>query len=79
MTHEGSIILRPTIFGFFTPFVSNPCGTTSELWVYFDGMIAAFVVDTGTMRCAYGVPFHITQGPPFLGSVGKLSGIFVCG
>ena len=25
----------------------------------------------GTMMCAYLVPFHITQGPPLCGSVGK--------
>jgi hypothetical protein len=31
------------------------------------------IAATGTMRCAYGVPFHITHGPPVLGSVGKAS------
>ena len=33
-------------------------------------IVAALVGDTGTMTCAYGVPFHITQGPPLFGSVG---------
>src|SRR5438477_2188845 len=28
---------------------------------------------TGTMMCAYLVPFHITQGPPLCGSVGSAS------
>jgi len=42
---------------------------------YLDGIVAAFVGDTGTMTCAYGVPFHITQGPPLFGSVGKASSI----
>lgn len=37
---------------------------------YLEDIVAAFVGDTGTMTCAYGVPFHITQGPPFFGSVG---------
>ncbi len=37
---------------------------------YLDDIVAALVGDTGTMTCAYGVPFHITQGPPFFGSVG---------
>lgn len=27
----------------------------------------------GIMMCAYFVPFHITQGPPFQGSVGSAS------
>ena len=65
-----------------TPFIfywRNSQKRTPRHLTYFDGITASFVVDTGTMRCAYGVPFHITQGPPFLGSVGKLSSIFVSG
>ena len=31
----------------------------------------------GTMMCAYGVPFHITHGPPLCGSVGSDSRSFV--
>ena len=37
---------------------------------YLDDIVAAFVGDTGTMRCAYGVPFHMTQGQPLFQSVG---------
>ena len=37
---------------------------------YLDDIVAAFVGDTGTMRCAYGVPFHMTHGPPLFQSVG---------
>src|SRR5207247_1141679 len=29
--------------------------------------------DVGTMMCAYGVPFHITHGPPLVQSVGYAS------
>jgi len=32
--------------------------------------------EMGTIKCAYGVPFHITQGPPFFGSVEKPSSTF---
>jgi hypothetical protein len=33
-----------------------------------------FAIDVvGTMMCAYGVPFHITHGPPLLQSVGYAS------
>lgn len=32
--------------------------------------------EMGTIKCAYGVPFHITQGPPFFGSVEKASSTF---
>src|SRR2546425_489891 len=33
-----------------------------------------FAIDVvGTMMCAYGVPFHITHGPPLVQSVGYAS------
>ena len=35
---------------------------------------ADFAIDVvGTMMCAYGVPFHITHGPPLVQSVGYAS------
>src|SRR4029079_6289674 len=34
---------------------------------------------TGAMMCAYGVPFHITYGPPLSGSVGRPSSAFRSG
>ena len=33
----------------------------------------------GTMMWAYGVPFHITHGPPLCGSVDMVSSIFGSG
>ena len=46
---------------------ANGC---KRLYDYLDDIVAAFVGDTGTMTCAYGVPFHITHGPPPFQSVG---------
>ena len=43
--------------------------------VYFAAGIAA----VGTITCAYGVPFHITHGPPVCGSVGKASSALASG
>ena len=38
------------------------------------GLEADFAIDVvGTMMCAYGVPFHITHGPPLVQSVGYAS------
>jgi len=34
------------------------------------GFLAEGIAVVGTMMCAYGVPFHITQGPPLVQSVG---------
>jgi hypothetical protein len=39
--------------------------------VYF--LSAAFFSAGGTMMWAYGVPFHITHGPPLVQSVGYAS------
>lgn len=38
---------------------------------YFRAAAFAGIGTVGTMMCAYLVPFHITQGPPLCGSVGK--------
>lgn len=38
---------------------------------YFRSAAFAGIGTVGTMMCAYLVPFHITQGPPLCGSVGK--------
>jgi hypothetical protein len=45
----------------------------SEFW-YYSAFVAVLAVGrgpTGTMTCAYGVPFHITYALPLFGSVGK--------
>jgi len=45
-----------------------------EAFVALCADAAAFgIAATGTMMCAYFVPFHITHGPPVWGSVGKAS------
>ena len=37
-------------------------------------LLPEFGIDVvGTMMCAYGVPFHITHGPPLVQSVGYAS------
>src|SRR5262245_16001030 len=36
-------------------------------------VLALGMAVVGTMMCAYFVPFHITHGPPALGSVGSAS------
>ena len=59
-------------------FTKSQTGYLDECWgldssgncCYLDDIVAAFVGDTGTIRCAYGVPFHMTHGPPPFQSVG---------
>src|SRR5262249_28115734 len=43
------------------PGLRTPHGLVHKLpHCYLDDVVAAFVGDTGTLRCAYGVPFHMT-------------------
>lgn len=54
---------------------TSSCPLSFVLPYFFFVAVAAVIAaplvgETGTIRCAYGEPFHITQGPPFFGSVG---------
>ena len=56
-------------------------GKYEAVWKAIEAEKPAFVVgvETGAMMWAYGVPFHITYGPPLAGSVGSASSAFVSG
>ena len=57
--------------------VSKSASTTyllvEALVALFAGAAAFGIAAIGTMMWAYFVPFHITHGPPVLGSVGNAS------
>jgi hypothetical protein len=57
----------------FTATASLLCQPNSLIDPYFRDAASAGIGAVGTMMWAYLVPFHITQGPPLCGSVGKAS------